>query len=165
MGEDFRHRQRSRAHARNVAVLVLLGLPPFFASDRATSHGIDPVGLKQAMVVTLTREDNDKTIEVHAGDSIVVRLPENPTTGFAWAIDRADDEVLRLQSSEYSPAAGVGVGGGGQRNLTFKAIRPGTVTLRLKLWRDWEGDKSVTDRFTTTIRVMQGTPPGNALKG
>ena len=165
MGEDFSYRRRIRAHAGSVAILVLLELPPFFASDRAASNGIDPAPVRQAMVTTLTRGDNDKTVEVQPGDSIVVRLPENPTTGFAWAIDKANDDVLRLQSSEYSPGAGAGVGGGGHRSLSFQAIRAGTVGLQLKLWRDWEGDKSVTDRFTATIRVMQGTPPGKALKG
>jgi inhibitor of cysteine peptidase len=107
------------------------------------------------VVATLTRGDNDKSIDVHVGDSIVVRLPENPTTGFAWSIDKADAHVLRLQSSRYSPAARGAVGGGGQRSLRFKAITAGTVRLQLKLWREWEGGKSVADRFAATIRVIR----------
>lgn len=113
---------------------------------------------------TLTSADNGKSIEVQVGDSVVVRLPENPATGFVWAIDKAGDDVLPLETSGYSPAAGAGVGGGGQRSLTFRAIRAGTLRLQLKLWREWEGDKSIAERFTATIRVLQGTPPGKPLK-
>jgi inhibitor of cysteine peptidase len=58
-----------------------------------------------------------------------------------------------LRNSEYTPAAGVGVGGGGQRTFTFVAQKPGSVTLQLKLWREWEGDSSVTERFGVTINV------------
>jgi inhibitor of cysteine peptidase len=142
----------------------MLGLSPLLASGCSTSGSIDPATTREAIVSTLTRADNGKTIEVQVGDSVVVRLPENPTTGFAWAIDKGSDDVLPLEASEYSPAAGAGVGGGGQRSLTFKATRAGTVGLQLKLWREWEGDKSVAERFTATIRVKRETPPGKALK-
>jgi inhibitor of cysteine peptidase len=104
-------------------------------------------------VVTLSRGDNGKTIEAQTGDSIVVRLDENPTTGFVWAIDKGNDEILPLQNSDYAMAPGVGVGGGGQRTFTFKAQKAGTVSLQLKLWREWEGDQSITERFAVTIQV------------
>ncbi len=164
MVEDSFDRQTSPAQAGILGGLVMLGLSPLLASGCSTSGSIDPATTREAIVSTLTREDNDKTIEVQVGDSIVVRLPENPTTGFTWAIDKASDDVPPLETSEYSPAADAGVGGGGQRSLTFKAIRAGTVRLQLKLWREWEGDKSIADRFTATIRVIRGTPPGKALK-
>jgi inhibitor of cysteine peptidase len=136
-----------------------------FASGGATSQGIELAGVKQAIVVTLMRADDDTTIDVHAGDTIVVRLPENPTTGFTWAIDKVRDNVIRLRSSEYSPASGAGVGGGGVRSLVFEAISAGTVRLQLKHRREWDADQPITDRFAATIRVLPGTLPGEAPKG
>jgi inhibitor of cysteine peptidase len=155
-------RQAALRQVGSAIALVMLGLFPLFPSACATSISNDPATSRGASLPTLTREDHGNTIEVQPGDGIIVRLPENPTTGFTWAIDAASDDVLPLQDSEYSAEAGTGVGGGGQRSLTFKAMKAGTVRLQLKLWREWEGDKSVTDRFTVTIRVSGGPPPGKA---
>jgi inhibitor of cysteine peptidase len=163
MVENFFDRQTSPAQA-GLGGLVILGLCPLLAPASNTAGSIDPAMPREAIVSTLTRGDNDKTIEVQVGDSIVVRLAENPTTGFTWAIDKAGDDVLRLETSEYSPAADAGVGGGGQRSLTFKATKAGTVKLQLKLWREWEGDKSIAERFAATVRVIRGAAPGKARK-
>ena len=50
-------------------------------------------------------------------------------------------------------AADSGIGGGGTRSFTLKAEHPGIMQVRLKLWRDWEGESSIVERFTVTIRV------------
>ena len=51
-------------------------------------------------VVSLTKANNGQSIEVRQGDEIIVRLPENPTTGYGWHIDRADG--LSPEMSEYA---------------------------------------------------------------
>ncbi len=103
---------------------------------------------------TLTEVDKGKSLEVHQGDEIVIRLKENPTTGYRWAVDKTDDEILTLQNSGFSPTPGAGVGGGGSRTFTFKAKKPGSVHLQLKLLRAWEGDSSIIDRYDVTIQVQ-----------
>jgi len=104
-------------------------------------------------VVTLLHTDSSKSIEVQSGDTVVVRLDENPTTGFQWAIDKSNDAILTLQDSDYAPAPDSRVGGGGQRVFTFKAQKAGAVDLQLKLWRQWEGDQSITDRFVVILQI------------
>ena len=104
-------------------------------------------------VITLTQADQGKSITLQPGQTLVVKLPENPTTGFRWAIARNDEETLALRDSDYAPAAGVGVGGGGQRTFTFVARKPGSVILQFKNWREWEGDSFITERFGVTIDV------------
>jgi inhibitor of cysteine peptidase len=103
--------------------------------------------------ITLTRAEHDKSIEAQVGDRIIVSLDENPTTGFRWAIDKSDDDVVALVSSEYAVASGSRMGGGGQRVVTFKARQAGVAAIHLKLWREWEGDQSITQRFAVTLRV------------
>ncbi|HEY9643182.1 MAG TPA: protease inhibitor I42 family protein [Coleofasciculaceae cyanobacterium] len=104
-------------------------------------------------VVSLTPTDSGKTIQIHPGDTFAVQLPENPTTGYRWAIQTLDDRVLELQTSEYSLSANAGMGGGGQHLFTFRAKAAGTTNLQLKEWRDWEGDASITQRFNVTVQV------------
>jgi inhibitor of cysteine peptidase len=102
----------------------------------------------------LTRVDSGKTFEVHSDDMIVTRLPENPTTGYRWAIDEIDEEALKLEESGFALISGADIGGTGERRLSFKAKRTGTTHVELKLWREWEGDKSVSDHYDFTIHVL-----------
>ncbi len=102
--------------------------------------------------ITLTRADDGRTVEVRAGATIMVRLEENPTTGYRWAPELTGDEVVALEASDYVPP-GPAVGGGGERVFTFKAKKSGNATVRLKLGREWEGEGSITQTFTVTLRV------------
>ena len=103
--------------------------------------------------VTLTQADNGKSVQVKPGDLIVIHIDENPTTGYRWAIDQVDSQVMSLVNSEYAQSPGTGIGGGGQRTFTFKAERAGHSPIRLKLWRDFQGDNSIIQRFDLTIQV------------
>jgi inhibitor of cysteine peptidase len=104
-------------------------------------------------VITLTEADQGKTVTVRPGQSVVVQLAENPTTGFRWALAQGNEEIVTLRDSNYVMAPGAGIGGGGQRTFTFEARKPGSVQLQLKLWREWEGEPSVLQRFNVTIEV------------
>ncbi len=135
-------------------LLIALGLCLALLSGCRIANGQDPETQRsKAAVVTLTRVDDGKAIEVQPGDTIIVRLDENATTGFQWAVDKSGDDILTLQNSDYAPAPGSKIGGGGQRIFTFRAQKAGAVGLQLKLWRQWEGDKSVIERFAVAIEV------------
>lgn len=102
---------------------------------------------------TLTQADHDRPLAAQPGDRILVRLDETPGTGYRWVVDEITPQVLTLESSDFlHPAAG-GVGGGGERIFTVRVAQPGEARLQLKLWRDWEGERSVLKRFAVTLRV------------
>jgi inhibitor of cysteine peptidase len=105
--------------------------------------------------LTLTRADNGSAVAVPVGGRLVVRLDENPATGYRWALEPTDAEVVTLQHVEYVPSDDAGVGGGGQRTWTFIARTPGVASLHLKLWRAWEGDASISARFTATLHIRE----------
>jgi inhibitor of cysteine peptidase len=81
-------------------------------------------------------------------------LPENPTTGYRWAIDQTNENMLVAQTPTFSPTPGGAIGSGGTRTFTFTAKQPGTVHLQLKLLRAWQGDSSIIDRYDATIQVQ-----------
>ena len=103
--------------------------------------------------ITLTEADKGKTIDVQQGTEVLIRLNENPTTGYRWAIDQSDDTVLPLQGSNFASSPSAAVGAGGTRLFTFTANQPGTVHLQLKRWREWQGDSSIIERYDVTIQV------------
>lgn len=104
-------------------------------------------------IVELTRADSDKYFEVCTGDTIIVRLDENLTTGFHWTAMKGAENIITLVRSDFIPYPSSGVGGGGQRILAFEAKKSGSDRLRIKLWRDWEGDESIRDNFDIAITV------------
>ncbi len=99
----------------------------------------------------VTRAHNGKTVAIHVGEKLIVRLEESATTGFTWAVAN-DADMLVVVHSDYAPAS-AGVGGGGLRTFTFIAKKAGAASLRFKLWREWEGESSVTDVFTVNARI------------
>lgn len=105
--------------------------------------------------VILTQADNGRSIEVQRGDLVVIHLRENPSTGFQWAIDHNNDEALKLERSEYTPPAASTVGGAGQRTFTFSGRDSGAAEPHFKLWREWQGEQSVVERFSVTVQVHE----------
>jgi len=131
--------------AASLGLLLLPGGP-------VTSDGAETGG-PHVETITLTRADNGNAVALRVGDRLVLRLEENPTTGYRWALDTHDENVVSLQHQEYATSPHAAVGGGGHRSWTFIAQKVGTDTLHLKLWRAWEGEPSVTRRFTVTLHV------------
>ena len=103
-----------------------------------------------ADIVTLTAEDNDASVTLDVGGSVVFELEENPTTGYRWQIGSTTG-VLALEDDDFSP--GEGVGAGGWRRLRFVATEPGNVVVLLALARQWAPDqrlKSMTVNVTVS---------------
>lgn len=140
-----------------VTLLLALfcGLLPVYSSSCAATSRVS-VSSNPGSRLTLTQADNGKSISIRVSQTLTIALPENPTTGYKWAVEPSSQPLLVLKSSEYVTTAKPGlVGAGGQRILRFQARRTGTEKLRLKLWRSWEGDSSITDRFAVTVTVQR----------
>jgi len=102
--------------------------------------------------VAVTKEDNGRVVSVKVGDTVSVRLPENPTTGYSWAIDSIDAKRLEADAPTYQ-GEGAGLGTGGSKTWRFLARAPGRTRFGLKHWRHWEGDASVVERFAVTLDI------------
>jgi inhibitor of cysteine peptidase len=105
-------------------------------------------------MVTLTHVDSGKTIHTKVGDIVAVRLEENLSTGYKWALEERHDGVVALQRVEYVRAQGGPVGGGGQRLWRFTMTQTGQTVVQLKLWREWEGEASIMARFRVTLHIQ-----------
>lgn len=104
-------------------------------------------------MLTLTEKDNGRRLAVHAGDEILVELPENASTGYRWAIDGQPAKNLELvEASARYPGAKV-VGAGGTATFHFRVTGPGSGRIALKHGRSWEGDRSVVARFAVSVKA------------
>ena len=107
--------------------------------------------------IMLTEADKGKSVRICQNDVVQIKLNENPTTGYRWTINPMNGEVLELESSVFALAPSSGIGGGGERILTFKARKIGTTRLELELRREWEGARSGIDHYDLTIQVLDCT--------
>lgn len=97
--------------------------------------------------------DNNRSVEITHGDTLVVGLKENPTTGFRWEIDAIDEAVLALAGAAFELPSNSALGGGGVRRLEFRPVSSGECDVSLKLWRSWTGPSSIRERFSLRVRV------------
>ena len=116
------------------------------AADTSNSKG-------NRMSAGLTEADNGKTVELQVGGDVVIRLPENAATGYRWAVDAADKNLVDVTEGEYV-AASKAVGSGGWAQWIIQAKAPGKSQIKLKRWRRWEGERSVVERFELTLQVV-----------
>jgi predicted secreted protein len=89
-------------------------------------------------VYRLVREGG--IVELRDGDALMVALPGNATTGFAWS-DVTENLLPILKSvsgTDYFPNSTSLVGGGGVFLFRYKAFAVGTQVLRFEYARPWE---------------------------
>ena len=88
--------------------------------------------------ILLTEGHNGGAVTAKVGDTLIIQLPENPTTGFRWSAAVADPGSLALTGDAFEPGGQLGVGGGGLRRWRFEAKRPSRSGLEFRLARTWE---------------------------
>lgn len=75
---------------------------------------------------------------VNVGESFDIKLAENPTTGYRWALTRLP-ESFYLLSDYYVPDQPMKAGSGGNHYFTFVAVKPKTEgTFDFYMLRSWE---------------------------
>lgn len=99
----------------------------------------------------LTEADNGRRIEVGAAEHVVVRLPENATTGYRWEIADLSGPVRVVTDRAEPGAAAPGAAGVRRWELAFDGS--GTVAIRAVQRRPWEPETSVANEYLLALFV------------
>jgi len=104
--------------------------------------------------ITVTECDDGSRVRAHVGDTLELRLPENASTGYRWALDEGASDVFGPceQHGEYPCKT---IGSGGEAVFRVHVCAAGHAALTVKYWRHWEGDTSVRKRFTITVEATK----------
>ena len=146
------------------AAYVILGLlaPLAWSADQKATG--------QPITITLSEDDfrggnahPTKEVPLVPGDTLVIELGSNPTTGYRWVEKPANSnpKVLRQAKHEYSQRGSKGangkpmVGTGGVETWTFQATKAGTATLNFSYGRPWPGG----EKATWTLKVIAKVSP------
>jgi len=105
--------------------------------------------------ITVGQAANGSQRTLHRGDRLVVRLPSNPSTGYAWTVPSSTRPTLAPSGRSYVPPAdNERVGAPGTAVLRFRAVVAGKTVLRLSYARAWEKGVPPARTFTLTVRVV-----------
>jgi len=103
--------------------------------------------------VKLDAGDDGSQVELNAGQTLVVSLEGNPTTGFTWEAVELDEQVLRqVGEAEFKPETDA-IGAGGVQTLRFETVNSGQTTLNLVYLRPWEEDVEPAETFSVQVIV------------
>ncbi|NIN66503.1 MAG: peptidase inhibitor I42 [Anaerolineae bacterium] len=109
-------------------------------------------GCRSTGRVEIDEADNGGEVVLNVGDTFLLSLESNPTTGYGWEIAEIDQGILREASHEYEAESSDLVGSGGHEIWRFDALAAGSTTLQLEYRRPWE--EGVEPEKTFSVQVV-----------
>jgi inhibitor of cysteine peptidase len=114
--------------------------------------------------VTLTEADNNGMVSLSVGDTLVVRLPSNPSTGYSWSVAQNNPGVplQPIGSPSFERREDVPPGAPGVQVFRFRAAGGGSSFLRMIYHRPFEPGFDAARRWsafvTITPNLLSGAP-------
>ena len=109
----------------------------------------------QQQEVKATVDDNGREMQLKKGQTLVVTLEGNPTTGYSWELaGPLDEQVLRQAGEPEFESESDLVGAGGVQILRFEAVNAGKFTLKLVYHRPWEKDVEPLETYSLQVVVQ-----------
>lgn len=102
-------------------------------------------------MLALGEADAGKTIELAAGETIEIRLPENASAGYRWTL--APLPGCELLAEERDAPEKLVPGAPGAHLWRLKATRAGDCPLTIAYRRAWQRQAPPQRTFTITLRV------------
>ncbi len=103
--------------------------------------------------IRLTASDNGNNITLYKGQTLIITLEANPTTGYTWEVEDVDTNIIRqVGEIEFQPGSSA-VGAGGLQTVRLEAVNAGKTPLRLVYHRTWEKDVEPQKTFSVQVVV------------
>ena len=99
-------------------------------------------------------DNNGHEMQLKKGQTLVVTLEGNPTTGYSWEVaEPLDEQVLRQVGEAEFKQESNALGAGGVQVLRFEAVNAGQITLKLVYHRPWEKDVEPLETYSLQVVV------------
>lgn len=92
------------------------------------------------IALEISESNNGQTISMSKGDVAVIKLSENPTTGYRWVFETEPEQqnvISVIHSKFIEPSASL-IGAGGTKEYKFQINNTGTIKIRGYYIRPWE---------------------------
>lgn len=97
--------------------------------------------------------DNGSQVVLEVGQTLVLSLDSNPTTGYQWQIVELDEAILEQIDYDYEADQPALAGSGGKEVWRFQARSSGSTTLSLGYRRSWEEGVEPIQTFSMEVVV------------
>jgi len=113
--------------------------------------------------MNISESDTGKTIRLKKGETLVVTLQGNVTTGYRWEIEsqQPPPHLQQIGHPEVTPASEL-AGAPGTIVLKFTAIKAGQAPLKLIYHRAWEKGVPPAKTYEVTVVVEEAKNASNA---
>ncbi len=108
--------------------------------------------------IQLGVEASGSNQRVKVGDTVVLILDENPTTGYSWVLNSPIDASLLEVSDEYVAPDTALIGAGGQHKWVMQALKAGQAEISMTYKQNWPGGKGDVT-FTLTVDIAEADTP------
>ena len=112
--------------------------------------------------INLGDGDAGKSIASQVGDTILIKLKSNPTTGYSWKqTDQPKGSAVEFKSKKFLTMSQMNpeirtrpgqVGQGGATTFIYRVVATGKATIHLTYARSWEKGKKEPN-FTVTVNA------------
>jgi inhibitor of cysteine peptidase len=108
----------------------------------------------ESKTVTVTDEDNRGSVALNPGDTLMVRLSSNPSTGYSWHVGENNNNLLQPLDESKEPGKSGVLGAPGVQEFKFRAANSGGTRLGLLSQKPSEGGGVPADRkFELTVTI------------
>ena len=133
------------------------------STDQKPAHGKPTTIVISEDAFRRSNAHPSKEVVLIPGDTLVIELGSNPTTGYRWKEKPANSNprVLKQERHEYIQRGGKGPSGrpkvsaGGVETWTFKAAKNGEAALDFVSGRPWQG----AEKAIWTLKVIAKVSP------
>jgi len=104
--------------------------------------------------IDIIKKNNGNTISLTPKDIIKISLKANTTTGYQWAPENYNHQILKLIKTSYEPDNIKLMGSGGTYTAYFKVLNTGKTSIKLNYIRPWEKDTKPAESFKINIEAV-----------
>lgn len=140
---------------RNAILLAAVLTLCLLLTASCTLINLMPVSLPAPKEVQITEKEGacGSTVGLDIGDTLVLIVDANQSTGYSWEVGFYVPEVIQPQGEPvYKPVSDL-AGSGDSATFRFLAVGEGQVALRLIYHRAWEKDVPELETCEVTINV------------
>ena len=108
---------------------------------------------ENSKTISIGAGDAGNTITLNQGESLVVTLDGNPTTGYNWLMQTMDPAILKqVGEPAYTPENDQ-PGASGKITIAFQAVKTGQAKLVLSYMRSFEKETAPQNIFEVLVVV------------
>jgi inhibitor of cysteine peptidase len=101
----------------------------------------------------VTDADKGREIHLRIGDTMELRLPSNPSTGYMWYVQAKSTTLLKMTHQSQTEPTKPGVGRSVFQVFKFEPKRPGQGVLLMHYVRSWEPPTPDDEQFDLRVTV------------